>query len=114
MAGRVSASQPSIASRKRCVGLKIASIRPAVIPSVAVDLTVDLVTAARAGFANETLTGICRRIVQELGIILRATFPQRMNPAALVNALDQCLKNDRSGVIVQLGCVRARRDIRLR
>jgi LacI family transcriptional regulator len=75
--------------------------RPAVIPSVAADITLDVAIAGGAGFANDVLSRELNRAARELGISLRMSFPPRMNPYALSAALEGCLKNGSAGVIVQ-------------
>ncbi len=75
--------------------------RPAVIPSIAADLTVDVVIAGGAGFANEVLTDALRQAARARGVGLRFAFPPRMNPYALNAALEGCHKNASAGVIVQ-------------
>ncbi|WP_282605150.1 LacI family DNA-binding transcriptional regulator [Pelagibius sp. Alg239-R121] len=81
--------------------LEKALVRPAIIPSIAADLVIDVVIAGSAGFANEILAKDLRRIAKQKGVELRATYPQRMKPLAQVDALESCLEFGSSGVIVQ-------------
>lgn len=75
--------------------------RPSVIPSIAADLTLDVVIAGGAGFANEILSRELTQAAKARGVGLRLSYPPRMNPWALNAALEGCLKNASSGVIVQ-------------
>lgn len=81
--------------------LQEAPVRPAVIPSVAAGLKVDMIIAGDSGFANDMLARALRRLSREQGLELRRTYPQRMHPGALVAALEQSLKRGTSGLIVQ-------------
>ncbi len=81
--------------------LEKAVSRPAIIPSIAADLTLDVIIAGNAGFANENLARELRRVAKQRGIELRMTYPQRMNPRALLEALESCLQFGSSGLIVQ-------------
>lgn len=81
--------------------LEKAPSRPAIIPSIAADLTLDVIIAGNAGFSNENLARELRRVAKQRGVELRATYPQRMNPRALLEALESCLQFGSSGVILQ-------------
>ena len=77
------------------------SPRPTVIPATAVGMTVDVIIAAQAGFANDILAQEMRTAAQELGVQLNMAYPKRMNPPALIEALQGCLAKASDGVIVQ-------------
>lgn len=81
--------------------LEKAPVRPAVIPSIAADMNVDVIIAGNSGFANDILAQALRRIGKEHGLELRSNYPHRMNPLALVAALEQSLERGSSGLIVQ-------------
>lgn len=83
----------------RC--LEKAPARPIIIPSVRADLTVDIILAGDAGFANEVLARELRRVGSESGLTLRTAYPHRMDPNALADALIQSLETGSSGMIVQ-------------
>lgn len=78
-----------------------APVRPTVIPSVAADLTIDIVIAGEAGFANAALASKLRRAGSRVGLTLRAAYPKRMDPGALADALHRGLAQGSSGFIVQ-------------
>lgn len=81
--------------------LEKALVRPSIIPTIPADLTLDVVIAGGAGFANEILARDLRRVATQRGVELRTTYPHRMNPMAQVEALESCLQFGSSGVIVQ-------------
>lgn len=81
--------------------LEKAPARPAVIPSIAAGMSVDVIIAGNAGFANDILARALRRLGEQHGLELRTNYPQRMNPLALVDALEQSLERGSSGLIVQ-------------
>ncbi len=76
--------------------------RPTVIPTITPDLTVDVIIAGGAGFANEVLVREIKRTSNERGVTARLALPQRMDPAALASALRNCQRAESSGVIVQV------------
>ncbi|MCP4384220.1 MAG: LacI family transcriptional regulator [Hyphomicrobiales bacterium] len=76
--------------------------RPTVIPTIAKDLTVDVIIAGNAGFSNEALASEIRRTAAGRGVTVRLTQPRRMDPVALARALDRCRRIGSSGVIVQV------------
>ncbi len=78
-----------------------APVRPTVIPSVAADLTIDVVIAGEAGFANAALASELRLAGSKLGLTLRPAYPKRMDPGALADALHRGLEQGSSGFIVQ-------------
>ena len=78
-----------------------AAAPPQVIPSLATDLTIDVVIAGHAGFANDILASELRSAASARGIEPRMEFPRRMNPAAQADALRQCLERGSDGVILQ-------------
>lgn len=78
-----------------------ATVRPKVIPSITADFTIDTIIAGAAGFANEILSKELVRAGRTRGIALNSTYPKRMDPFALAEALKQCLKRGTSGIIVQ-------------
>ena len=78
-----------------------APVRPTVIPSVAADLTIDVVIAGEAGFANAALASELRLAASRLGLTLRPAYPKRMDPGALADALRKGLQQGGSGFIVQ-------------
>jgi LacI family transcriptional regulator len=75
--------------------------RPTIIPSIPADITVDVIIAGQAGFANDMLARELRRQAVESGLTLRIDYPKRMDPLALAQSLEQCLARGTSGVIVQ-------------
>lgn len=81
--------------------LERAAARPLVVPPIAADITVDVVIAGNGGFANEILSSELSRAAKERGIELRMALPPRMNPHALNAALDRCIEDGSSGVVVQ-------------
>ena len=74
--------------------------RPAVIPTITSDLTVDMNIAAGAGFANDVLVREIKRNSNERGGTVRWAHPRRMDPAALASALRTCQKAGSSGASV--------------
>ena len=64
-------------------------------------MTVDVVIAGRAGFPNDVLSRELREFAEDNGIALNFTYPRRMNPFALVEALRTCRARRSSGIIVQ-------------
>ncbi len=81
--------------------LEKADVRPAIIPSIAADLLVDVIIAGSSGFANEALARDLRGAAKARGLELRSNYPQRMNPLALVEVLQESLARGSSGMIVQ-------------
>ena len=75
--------------------------RPKVIPSVPAGLTLDVVLAQGAGFANDVLSSELRRYCEQVGFTYRQTLSKRMVPEALRDALEQCLERGTDGIIVQ-------------
>ena len=78
-----------------------ATVRPVVVPTVTADITIDVLIADKAGFANDILTQELRRVAMDHGISLRMTYPRRLDPFALADALHKCIKKKSNGVIVQ-------------
>jgi LacI family transcriptional regulator len=83
------------------VQLARAAPRPTVIPAVSSGLRVDVVIAGQAGFANDVLSQELRQAAGELGLSLNLTYPKRMNPGALVEALNASRTRGSDGVVVQ-------------
>jgi LacI family transcriptional regulator len=81
--------------------LNMAISRPQVIPTVTSQMKIDSIIAGGAGFANDVLAKALVEAARNQGLELRTAYPQRMNPAALVDALQNCLDRGTSGIIVQ-------------
>lgn len=81
--------------------LDVSTGRPQVIPSVPAGLTLDVVLAQGAGFANDVLARALNAYCDKVGFNYRRTLSKRMVPEALRNALDECLDRGTDGVIVQ-------------
>jgi len=81
--------------------LGTSTARPRVIPSVPAGLTIDVVLAGGAGFANDVLSSELQAYCERVGFSYRRTFSRRMVPEALCHALDGCLERRTDGVIVQ-------------
>ncbi len=78
-----------------------AAVRPKVIPSITADFSIDAIIAGASGFANEILSRELVHAGRARGVTLNSTYPKRMDPFALAEALRQCLKRRTSGIIVQ-------------
>jgi len=78
-----------------------ATVRPIVVPTVTTDISIDVLIADKAGFANDILTHELRRVAADRGISLRMSYPRRLDPFALADALHKCIKKKSDGVIVQ-------------
>ena len=81
--------------------LGASTARPQVIPSLPAGLTIDVVLARGAGFANDVLSSELNTYCRRVGFSYRRTFSRRMVPEALCRALDDCLERRTDGVIVQ-------------
>lgn len=81
--------------------LDSAQSRPKIIPSFTTELEIDVVIAGNAGFANDLLARELRASAREIGITLRTSYPHRLDPEALIDALDACLERGSSGIVVQ-------------
>ncbi len=81
--------------------LGASTARPRVIPSVPAGLTIDVVLAEGAGFANDVLSSELKTYCERVGFSYRRTFSKRMVPEALRRTLDDCLERGTDGVIVQ-------------
>lgn len=75
--------------------------RPSVVPSIAPDMTVDIVISDGGGFANDVLGQALRQAARSRGIAVRKSRAPRMNAYALSAALEGCLTNGSAGVVVQ-------------
>lgn len=78
-----------------------ANQRPKIVPSVTVDIVIDAIIAGEAGFANDVLARELVRVSQERGVKLRSSYPKRLDPFALADALRLARKRQGSGLIVQ-------------
>ncbi len=87
--------------REAILSLDRSAVRPIVVPTVATDMSIDVLIADKAGFANDVLTQELRRMAAEFGINLSMSYPRRMDPFALAQALQKCIKKKSSGIIVQ-------------
>lgn len=81
--------------------LDVSTGRPRVIPSVPAGLTLDVILAQGAGFANDVLAEALKAHCEGAGFNYRRTFSKRMVPEALRSSLDECLELGTDGVIVQ-------------
>ncbi|MGI9475681.1 MAG: LacI family DNA-binding transcriptional regulator [Hyphomicrobiaceae bacterium] len=77
------------------------TVRPVVVPSVTADISIDVLIADKAGFANDVLTQELRRVAAQCGVNLKMTYPRRLDPFALADALHKCSKKKSRGIIVQ-------------
>jgi LacI family transcriptional regulator, galactose operon repressor len=87
--------------RDAMLSLDKSTVRPMVVPTVTMDMSIDVLIADKAGFANDILTQGLRRAAAEFSITLSMTYPRRMDPFALAEALHKCIKKKSTGVIVQ-------------
>lgn len=100
--GRSGASEKMKARvRDAVLSLDRAAVRPVVVPTVGTDLTIDVLIADKAGFANDVLTQELRDAAAEFGVGVGMTYPRRMDPFALAQALHKCIKKKSAGIIVQ-------------
>ena len=76
-------------------------VRPVVVPTVSADIAIDVLIADKAGFANDILAQELRRAAGDRGISLSLSYPRRLDPFALADALQKCIKKKSTGVIVQ-------------
>lgn len=81
--------------------LEKATVRPKIIPSVVADLSVDVIIAGKAGFANEMLARDLSQVAGASGISLSMAYPRRMDPAALAAALRDSIRKNSSAIVVQ-------------
>lgn len=75
--------------------------RPQIIPSVASNGEIDVVMAGGSGFANETVARELLKIARDRSVRLRSTYPRKLDPHALVEALRVRREEGSSGIIVQ-------------
>ena len=75
--------------------------RPRIVLTLDTDIVIDAVIAGGAGFPNKILAAELHRVARERGTTLRFTYPRRLNPFALADALEQSRKRTSSGIIVQ-------------
>lgn len=78
-----------------------ANQRPKILPSVTADIVIDAIIAGDAGFANDRLARELVRVGRERGVRLRSSYPKRLDPFALAEALRLARKRRGSGLIVQ-------------
>lgn len=81
--------------------LESAKQRPKVVPSVSAGIVIDAIIAGDAGFANDRLARELVRVGQDRGIKLRSSYPKRLDPFALAEALRVARRRRGSGLIVQ-------------
>jgi len=81
--------------------LQSAKQRPKVVPSVSAGIVLDAIIAGDAGFANDTLARELVRVGRDRGIRLRSSYPKRLDPFALAEAIRAARRRHGSGLIVQ-------------
>ena len=76
--------------------LGASTARPKVIPSVPAGLTIDVVLAQGAGFANDVLSADLKTYCEQVGFSYRRTFSKRMVPEACVEPLTIAWRSGRT------------------
>jgi hypothetical protein len=69
--------------REAVAWLDKATVRPAIISSLAADTTLDIILAGQAGFANGVHSRELRQVAEQDGLTWRTAYPRRMDARAL-------------------------------
>ncbi len=77
------------------------TVRPVVVPTITPGISIDVLIADKAGFANDVLTHELSQVAASSGVTLKMSYPRRLDPFALAEALHKCIKKKCSGVVVQ-------------